>query len=93
MIKPGIQFYHRNDKFEVIVAADVLEHLYDPWATLRTVRDILDTDGYVVVSLPHIGHNAVIACILQEDFEYQDWGLLDKTHIRFFGIENMQQTF
>jgi 2-polyprenyl-3-methyl-5-hydroxy-6-metoxy-1,4-benzoquinol methylase len=83
----------QDDKFEVVVAADVLEHLYDPWATLRAVRGVLNVDGYVVVSLPHIGHNAVIACLLQEDVEYRDWGLLDKTHIRFFGIENMQQLF
>ncbi len=83
----------RNDRFEVILAADVLEHLYDPWATLRSVRNFLDTDGYLVVSLPHMAHNAVIACLLQEDVEYNDWGLLDKTHIRFFGISNMQQLF
>ena len=83
----------QDAKFEVVVAADVLEHLYDPWAALRAVRGLVDKDGYVVVSLPHIGHNAVIACILQENFEYHDWGLLDKTHIRFFGIENMQQLF
>jgi 2-polyprenyl-3-methyl-5-hydroxy-6-metoxy-1,4-benzoquinol methylase len=79
--------------FEVVVAADVLEHLADPLATLRAISLVLEKDGYVVVSLPHVGHNAVIACLLQEDFEYQDWGLLDRTHIRFFGIENIQRLF
>jgi 2-polyprenyl-3-methyl-5-hydroxy-6-metoxy-1,4-benzoquinol methylase len=83
----------RDNKFEVIVAADVLEHLYDPWATLRAIKDVLSVDGCVVVSLPHIGHNAVIACLLQENMEYRDWGLLDKTHIRFFGIQNIQRLF
>lgn len=83
----------KDGKFEVVVAADVLEHLCDPWTTLRAVKGILDVDGYVVVSLPNIGHNAVVACLLQEDVEYRDWGLLDKTHIRFFGIENMQRLF
>jgi 2-polyprenyl-3-methyl-5-hydroxy-6-metoxy-1,4-benzoquinol methylase len=83
----------KEEKFEVIVAADVLEHLYDPRVTLRNARDVLDNDGYVVVSLPHIAHNAVIACLLQEDWEYHDWGLLDKTHIRFFGMQNIQRLF
>jgi cyclopropane fatty-acyl-phospholipid synthase-like methyltransferase len=83
----------REEKFEVIVAADVLEHLYDPRVTLRNARDVLDNDGYIVVSLPHIAHNAVIACLLQEDWEYHDWGLLDKTHIRFFGMQNIQRLF
>jgi 2-polyprenyl-3-methyl-5-hydroxy-6-metoxy-1,4-benzoquinol methylase len=83
----------KNDKFEVVVAADVLEHLFDPWATLSAVKRVLDSDGEVVVSLPHIGHSAAMACLLREDLEYQDWGLLDKTHIHFFDIENMQRLF
>jgi hypothetical protein len=32
-----------------------------------------------------------VACLVDEDFEYRPWGLLDKTHIRFFGIKNMQE--
>jgi len=82
-----------SDKFEVVVAGDVLEHLYDPWSTLSSVQTLLADDGYVVISLPHAGHNAVIACLLTGDFEYQPWGLLDKTHIRFFGIKNIQRLF
>lgn len=80
-------------KFEVIVAGDVLEHLYDPWTTLGSLQPLLAENGYVVISLPHAGHNAVLACLLAGDFEYQPWGLLDKTHIRFFGIKNIQKLF
>ncbi len=80
-------------KFEAIVAGDVLEHLYDPWLVLKSLHSLLADDGCVVISLPHIGHNAVIACLLAGDLEYQPWGLLDKTHIRFFGIENIQKLF
>ncbi len=79
--------------FEVIVAADVLEHLYDPWSSLRSMKALLSDEGYIVVSLPHVGHSAVIACLLEEDFEYRDWGLLDRTHIRFFGMKNIQALF
>jgi 2-polyprenyl-3-methyl-5-hydroxy-6-metoxy-1,4-benzoquinol methylase len=83
-----------SGKFEAIVAGDVLEHLYDPWAVLNTVRSLVaDDGGYVVISLPHVGHNAIIACLLAGDFGYQPWGLLDKTHIRFFGIANIQKLF
>jgi 2-polyprenyl-3-methyl-5-hydroxy-6-metoxy-1,4-benzoquinol methylase len=83
-----------SGKFEVIVAGDVLEHLYDPWTVLGTVRSLLaDDGGYIVISLPHIGHNAIIACLLAGDFAYQPWGLLDKTHIRFFAIANIQKLF
>jgi 2-polyprenyl-3-methyl-5-hydroxy-6-metoxy-1,4-benzoquinol methylase len=82
-----------SGKFEVVVAGDVLEHLYDPWAVLGAVPALLADGGHVVISLPHVGHNAVIACLLAGDFGYQPWGLLDRTHIRFFGIENIQKLF
>ena len=80
-------------RFEVIVLADVLEHLYDPWEVLKSVHGLLADDGYVVVSLPHSGHNSVITCLLRGDFDYQPWGILDKTHIRFFGIKNIATLF
>lgn len=79
--------------FDVVVIADVLEHLQDPWTILGSLRGFLADHGYLVVSLPHAGHNAVIACLLNGDFEYRDWGLLDRTHIRFFGIDNIQTLF
>lgn len=82
-----------DGKFEAIVATDVLEHLYDPWATLKKLQPLLVADGYVVISLPHAGHNAIIACLLNGDFEYQSRGLLDKTHIRFFALKNIQRLF
>lgn len=81
------------EKFPVIVAGDVLEHLYDPWTTLQQMRPLLAEEGCVVVSLPHVAHNAIVACLLNEDFEYQPWGLLDKTHIRFWGMKNIQRLF
>jgi 2-polyprenyl-3-methyl-5-hydroxy-6-metoxy-1,4-benzoquinol methylase len=79
--------------FDAIVAADVLEHLYDPWSTLRRLHALLDPEGFLVISLPHVAHGAIVASLLAEEFEYQPWGLLDKTHIRFFGLRNMQRLF
>lgn len=76
--------------FEVVVAADVLEHLYDPLTTLQAMKAFIGENGYLVISLPHVGHCAIIACLLEEDFDYRDWGLLDRTHIRFFGLKNIQ---
>ena len=76
--------------FDVIVAADVLEHLYDPWTALKGMRSLLNEGGSIVLSLPHVGHAALLSCVMEEDFGYGEWGLLDKTHIRFFGIHNIQ---
>lgn len=87
------QTLSRESTFDVIVAADVLEHLYDPWLALKAMKGLIGQSGYIVVSLPHVGHSAVLACLLAGDFEYRDSGLLDRTHIRFFGIKNIQALF
>jgi len=79
--------------FETIVAADVFEHLYDPWNCLNQLHTLLADNGSLVVSLPHAGHAAVLACLYNSDFDYQSYGLLDKTHFRFFGLNNMQKLF
>lgn len=82
-----------EQRFDVVVAADVLEHLYDPWMTLKHMTALIGPDGYLVVSLPHAGHAAILSCLLNSDFEYRDFGLLDRTHIRFFGLRNMEDLF
>lgn len=82
-----------SDLFDVVVAADVLEHLYDPWATLKRMVPLINADGYLVISLPHAGHAAVISCLINGDFEYRNWGLLDRTHIRFFCLKNIEDLF
>jgi 2-polyprenyl-3-methyl-5-hydroxy-6-metoxy-1,4-benzoquinol methylase len=81
------------ERFDVLVAADVLEHLYDPWAALQRMVPLIKPDGYLVISLPHVGHAAILACIMNGDFEYRDWGLLDRTHIRFFCLKNIEDLF
>ena len=76
--------------FDYVIAADVLEHVYDPWKVLEGMTSLLVDNGAVILSLPHVGHASVAACLVDNDFEYWPWGLLDRTHIRFFGIKNMQ---
>jgi len=80
-------------KFETIVAADVFEHLNDPKTCLNQLHELLTENGSLVVSLPHAGHAAIMACLYNSDFDYQPYGLLDNTHVRFFGLKNMQTLF
>ena len=80
-------------RFDNVVIADVLEHLYDPWGNLSRAAKLLNDKGSVIVSLPHAGHATVLGCLLGNDFEYRDSGLLDRTHIRFFGMRNIQDLF
>lgn len=80
----------KRGRFDYVIAADVLEHVIDPWAVLEEMKSLLNENGQIILSVPHVGHAAVVGCLLDEDFEYGPWGLLDKTHVRFFGVKNIQ---
>ncbi len=72
-------------KFDLIIALDVLEHLVDPWLAVRRLQSMMSPDGSIIVSLPNIGHYSVsIPLALRGQWNYTDYGLLDRTHLRFF---------
>jgi SAM-dependent methyltransferase len=71
-------------RFELVLCGDVLEHTRDPAAVLRRLAALLEPDGRVVVSLPNVAAWTVRAKLLAGRFEYQDSGILDRTHLRFF---------
>jgi SAM-dependent methyltransferase len=70
--------------FDAIVFGDVLEHLTNPLEVLRASIELLDVDGFVVVSIPNVAHASVRLALLKGRFEYRNLGLLDSTHLRFF---------
>ena len=76
-------------KFDYVLAADVLEHLYDPWTVLKAMKRMLNENGRVILSLPHASHSSVLTAFYNGDIQMNEWGLLDKTHIRFFGLKNI----
>jgi hypothetical protein len=69
---------------DCILYGDVLEHLVDPEAVLRRHRRLLSPRGEILCSVPNIQHWSALASLLRSDFQYQDTGLLDSTHLRFF---------
>jgi len=79
--------------FDVIVCADVLEHLFDPTATLIELRNYLKDDGRLIVSLPNVANWWVRKELLLGRFEYQNTGLLDKGHLRFFTRDSAKRCF
>jgi SAM-dependent methyltransferase len=70
---------------DLVLCLDVLEHLVQPLDALVRVTANMTEDGIVIASLPNVGHASVsIRLMLQARFEYQDAGILDRTHLRFF---------
>lgn len=70
--------------FNAIVLADVLEHLPDPGALLVKLRYKLKPNGVVFAALPNIAHISIRVRILCGKFEYEERGILDRTHLRFY---------
>jgi len=73
-----------RESFDVILFGDVLEHLQHPEHTLERLKRFLKKDGRIVVSLPNVANWKVRAKLAAGKFEYEDWGILDRTHLRFF---------
>jgi 2-polyprenyl-3-methyl-5-hydroxy-6-metoxy-1,4-benzoquinol methylase len=85
-----------NDKkFDCITFNDVLEHLIDPAQTLELSKKYLSKDGYVMASIPNILFFPVFFndIILKQDWEYQQYGTLDNTHLRFFTKKSIVRMF
>jgi 2-polyprenyl-3-methyl-5-hydroxy-6-metoxy-1,4-benzoquinol methylase len=77
------------DGIDCIIYGDVLEHLTDPWALLARHAGVLAPDGTVLVCIPNVEHWSFARALLGGGFDYQDSGLLDRTHLRWFTARNM----
>jgi 2-polyprenyl-3-methyl-5-hydroxy-6-metoxy-1,4-benzoquinol methylase len=73
-------------KFDVIVLADILEHLRQPLSVLIHLRNFLSNTGRFVISVPNVANIYVRWSLLLGRFEYADRGILDETHLRFFTL-------
>jgi O-antigen biosynthesis protein len=82
-----------EEKFDVAIFGDVLEHLKNPWKILEEAQSILNPDGYVIASIPNIAHGAVRLALLRGEFQYSKLGILDNTHLRFFTRKTVQDLF
>ena len=70
--------------YDVIVCADVLEHLKNPAVVLEQCKTLLSPEGRLLISVPNAAYAGLIAELMHGQFRYRDEGLLDKTHLRFF---------
>lgn len=83
----------RPGSFDVVVFADVLEHLVDPGKALRDSRRLLSPGGYLVAVIPNGAHGDVRLQLLAGHFSYRRTGLLDSTHLRFLTRHSISQLF
>ncbi|CCG09771.1 FkbM family methyltransferase [Pararhodospirillum photometricum] len=75
------------------IFGDCLEHLRDPWRVLRRVRRRIDPDGCLLVCVPNAQHWSVQWRLASGQFRYEDQGLMDRTHLRWFTRITMLEMF
>ncbi|MDD1467600.1 class I SAM-dependent methyltransferase, partial [Dolichospermum sp. ST_sed5] len=81
------------ESVDCLVYGDVLEHMQDPWIVLKRHITWLKPQGQVLACIPNVQHWSLIVKLLRGVWEYEDEGLLDRTHLRFFTLNSIKQWF
>jgi O-antigen biosynthesis protein len=81
-------------EFDTVIAADILEHLVNPWDVLVRLKPLLAPGAQVVASIPNVRNAILIAALaVNGRWQYRERGLLDITHLRFFTLEEIRRMF
>ena len=78
---------------DCIICADLLEHTADPWTVVANLKKLLKPTGCIVASIPNVGFHRNIRRMIRGKWLYTDEGLLDRTHLRFFTFETIEEMF
>ncbi len=82
-----------DQKVDVLIFGDVLEHLRDPWGAIKRMMAFIAPGAQVLASIPNVQHWTVIRDLLEGKWDYTDSGLLDRTHLRFFTLKSIREMF
>ncbi|MBT5028053.1 MAG: glycosyltransferase [Nitrospina sp.] len=88
-----IEIPYRDETFDCILFADVLEHLVDPLNVLVRVKRLLKDNGTVVACIPNVQFHGVIHQLIEGNWTYEKEGILDATHLRFFTLKEIEKMF
>ncbi len=80
-----------DEYFDCVVFGDVLEHLVEPAKALQKVSRILSKDGVIVMSIPNARFWQTVEMHVNGRWQYEDAGIMDRTHLRFFCAPDMYQ--
>lgn len=82
-----------NQSIDCLVYGDVLEHLVLPEEVIKKHLSLLTENGQMIACIPNIGHWTILAKLFLGQWRYEEEGLLDKTHLRFFTLESIKKLY
>ena len=77
--------------FDLVFASAIIEHLPNPEATLQLIKAVLKPEGMLIITAPNVAHWRLRLKLLCGHWDYEDYGLLDRTHLRFFTYFSFQK--
>jgi len=81
-----------DKKFDVILLMHILEHLVDPWSFIKKLKKNLAPKGYIIVTIPNIAAWKIRKKLFfKGDFSYEEYGILDRSHLRFFNLKTIKE--
>lgn len=84
-VSPAEDFDFGEDRYDIILLLDVLEHLVEPYVVLDRAAKALQQDGQIIVSIPNVRNLGLLKrLIVNGRWDYADSGILDRGHLRFF---------
>ena len=83
-------FYGKNF-FDVIIMADIIEHLKDSLGIVKYFTKFLKKDGIMIISTANVANIYVRLRLLAGNFDYDDRGIMDRTHLRFFTLKTFRK--
>lgn len=80
--------------FDLVVCNDVIEHMQDVDGFLLNIKRVLSDGALIIGSIPNVRYvENIMRFLVQRDWKYTNWGILDKTHLRFFTMKSLFRTF
>jgi 2-polyprenyl-3-methyl-5-hydroxy-6-metoxy-1,4-benzoquinol methylase len=85
------QYVKKEGLFNCVYMSEVIEHLIDPWKILRVLPRWIQKDGCLVITTCNVAHWRMRIELMKGKWAYQEYGILDKTHLKFFTYETFRQ--
>lgn len=82
-----------DQTYDVLIFADVLEHLLHPEQVLKLTKSLLKSGGRVVFSVPNMAHVSLRLALIEGNWQHTETGLLDKTHLHYWDIHSVKEIF
>lgn len=78
-------------KYDYILCMNVVEHLKKPEIAIIKLKELLKDNGYMILTIPNIAHFSIRLKLLFGNFKYEEYGILDCDHIKFFTLKSIKE--